>query len=178
MSGLQCWQKLSQIMWYACLKIKNLDKKFIWTSSTSRCEGSAKMYGLNILPYDSSFPGLPNRTGGHFHFLERPCVQCDQIAILFVQYLATNSNKNLLNSIAKLPKNTKSNAKYCRTPIDRIVDWQNGVSVNLHWKHLTLDWPKVTSPEKFGQSSLQGSSWPKSRWPNGAPAYWPKKVPN
>ena len=29
-----------------------------------RCEGSAKMYGLNILPYDSSFPGLPNRTGG------------------------------------------------------------------------------------------------------------------
>ena len=22
------------------------------------------MYGLNILPYDSSFPGLPNRTGG------------------------------------------------------------------------------------------------------------------
>ena len=65
-----------------------------------------------------------------------------------------------------------------RTPIDRITDWQNGVSVNLHWKHLTSDWLKVTSPEKFGQLSLQGSSWPKSRWPNGAPAYWPKKVPN
>ena len=60
-----------------------------------------------------------------------------------------------------------------RTPIDRIADWQNGVSVNLHWKHLTLDWQKVTSPEKFGQSSLRGL-----RWPNGAPAYWPKKVPN
>ena len=68
--------------------------------------------------------------------------------------------------------------KVRRTPIDRIADWQNGVSVNLHWKHLTLDWPKVTSPEKFGQSSLQGSSWPKSRWLNGAPAYWLKKVPN
>lgn len=29
-----------------------------------RCEGAAKMYGLNILPYDSSLPGLPNRTEG------------------------------------------------------------------------------------------------------------------
>ena len=29
-----------------------------------RCEGSARMYGLNILPYDSTFPGLPNRTQG------------------------------------------------------------------------------------------------------------------
>ena len=29
-----------------------------------RCEGSARMYGLNILPYDTAFPGLPNRTGG------------------------------------------------------------------------------------------------------------------
>ena len=28
-----------------------------------RCEGSAKMYGLTILPYDTNFPGLPNRTG-------------------------------------------------------------------------------------------------------------------
>nr|XP_040569630.1 LOW QUALITY PROTEIN: uncharacterized protein LOC121119077 [Lepeophtheirus salmonis] len=27
-----------------------------------RCEGSAKMYGLNILPYDTSLPGLTNRT--------------------------------------------------------------------------------------------------------------------
>ena len=33
--------------------------------------------------------------------------QCDQIAILFVQYLAKNSNENLLNGIAKLPKNAK-----------------------------------------------------------------------
>ena len=29
-----------------------------------RCEGSARMYGLNILPYDTTFPGLPNRTSG------------------------------------------------------------------------------------------------------------------
>lgn len=29
-----------------------------------RCEGSARMYGLTILPYDSIFPGLPNRTEG------------------------------------------------------------------------------------------------------------------
>ena len=29
-----------------------------------RCEGSARMYGLNILPYDTIFPGLPNRTSG------------------------------------------------------------------------------------------------------------------
>jgi len=27
-----------------------------------RCEGSARMYGLNILAYDTTFPGLPNRT--------------------------------------------------------------------------------------------------------------------
>ncbi|XP_059081824.1 uncharacterized protein LOC131879496 [Tigriopus californicus] len=27
-----------------------------------RCEGSARMYGLNVLPYDTVFPGLPNRT--------------------------------------------------------------------------------------------------------------------
>ena len=31
-----------------------------------RCEGSAKMYGLTILPYDTNFPGLPNRTGSKF----------------------------------------------------------------------------------------------------------------
>lgn len=24
------------------------------------------MYGLNILPYDSTFPGLPNRTSGNY----------------------------------------------------------------------------------------------------------------
>lgn len=33
-----------------------------------RCEGSARMYGLNVLPYDYvgefAFPGLPNRTEG------------------------------------------------------------------------------------------------------------------
>lgn len=29
-----------------------------------RCEGSARMYGLNVLPYDTVFPGLPNRTSG------------------------------------------------------------------------------------------------------------------
>ena len=67
---------------------------------------------------------------------------------------------------------------YRRTLIDRISDWQNGDSVDLHWKHLTSDWQKVTSPENFGQSSLRGSSWPKLRSPNGAPAYWQKKVPN
>ena len=33
--------------------------------------------------------------------------QCDQIAILFVQYLAKNSNENLLNGIAQLTKNAK-----------------------------------------------------------------------
>ena len=65
-----------------------------------------------------------------------------------------------------------------RTLIDRISDWQNGDSVNLHWKNFTSDWQKVTSPEKFGQTSLRGSSWPKLRSPNGAPAYWQKKVPN
>ena len=30
-----------------------------------RCEGSARMYGLTILPYQSSLPGLPNRTQGN-----------------------------------------------------------------------------------------------------------------
>ena len=34
-----------------------------------RCEGSAKMYGLTILPYDTNFPGLPNRTGSKLIFL-------------------------------------------------------------------------------------------------------------
>ena len=32
-----------------------------------RCEGSAKMYGLTILPYDTNFPGLPNRTGSKLY---------------------------------------------------------------------------------------------------------------
>ena len=29
-----------------------------------RCEGATKMYGLTVLPYESSLPGLPNRTEG------------------------------------------------------------------------------------------------------------------
>ena len=29
-----------------------------------RCEGSARLYGLNVLPYKAALPGLPNRTSG------------------------------------------------------------------------------------------------------------------
>ena len=36
-----------------------------------RCEGSARMYGLNILAYDTTFPGLPNRTSGKKHFFSQ-----------------------------------------------------------------------------------------------------------
>lgn len=28
------------------------------------CDADAKMYGLTILPYNTSLPGLPNRTEG------------------------------------------------------------------------------------------------------------------
>ena len=38
--------------------------------------------------------------------------QCDQIAILFVQYLTINSNENMPNGIEKLRKYAKNNAKY------------------------------------------------------------------
>ena len=32
-----------------------------------RCEGSPKIFGLSVLPYDV-LPGLPNRTDGKLHF--------------------------------------------------------------------------------------------------------------
>ena len=38
--------------------------------------------------------------------------QCDQIAILFVQYLTINSSEKLPNGIEKLPRHAKHNAKY------------------------------------------------------------------
>ena len=38
--------------------------------------------------------------------------QCDQIEILFVQYLSINSNKILPKSIENLPKYGKNDAQY------------------------------------------------------------------
>ena len=29
-----------------------------------RCEGSPKIFGLNVLPYETALQGLPNRTEG------------------------------------------------------------------------------------------------------------------
>lgn len=29
-----------------------------------KCKAAAKMYGLTVLPYETSLPGLPNRTEG------------------------------------------------------------------------------------------------------------------
>ena len=30
-----------------------------------RCEGSPKIFGLNVLPYETALQGLPNRTEGN-----------------------------------------------------------------------------------------------------------------
>ena len=47
------------------------------------------------------------------------------------------------------------------TPIDQIADWQNGVLVNLHWKHLTLDWLdwKIWSIARVELTKVEMAKW-------------------
>ena len=52
-----------------------------------RCEGSAKMYGLTILPYDTNFPGLPNRTGSKLNiFIIRKWFRISSIGDIFLMF--------------------------------------------------------------------------------------------